>query len=126
MSWVQKQLEHVEEAVLPDVSSATVALPVSEGCEEVSAKCKLFCCVSHCQVRFHSMSKKPMLDIPIVNMVLGLGDDVVFRGLPGPDLEATIANMIYEESVTVGQELCEERNFVVLGPSQHFFPGLGM
>ena len=45
------------------------------------------------------------MDIPIVNMMFGLEDDVVFRGLPGPDLEATIANMIDEESVTVGHML---------------------
>ena len=85
LSWVQKQIESVDEAVLPDVSNATIALPVSDGCE-VPVKCKLCCCVSHCQVRFHSMSKKPMVDIPIVNMMFGLEDDVVFRGLPGADL----------------------------------------
>ena len=103
LSWVQKQLENIDEAVFPDVSSATVA--VSEVGEEVLAKCKLCCCVSHCQVRFHSMSKKPVVDIPMVNMMVGLDADVVYRGLPGPDLEATIANMIDEESVTVGHML---------------------
>ena len=69
-----------EEAFLPDVSSA---LSVSEVCEEMSAKCKLCYCVSHC------MSKKPIVDVLMVNMMLGLEDDVVFIGLPGPDLEAT-------------------------------------
>ena len=100
LSWVQKQLENIGAVVLPKVSAV-----VQQSSDDLGAKCKHCCCVSHCRVRFHSTSKKPMVEYPMVNVMLGLEDVVEIEGAPGPDLEATIANLVEERSVTVGHLL---------------------
>ena len=104
LSWVQRRVENLNQTS----QLTSDGLQSSETDERL---CQLCCCTSHCQVRFHSLgkSKKPLLVTATMNIETIEGSDVIeLLGVPGPDMEATIANMEVQESFTVERMLKNE------------------
>ena len=105
LSWVQQRVENINQTV-PQLPGN-----VLQSSERVDNLCQFCCCTSHCQVRFHSLGKvkKPLLNISAMNMVPVEENDVIeFLGVPGPDMEDTVANMEVEKSFTVEHMLKSE------------------
>ena len=104
LSWVQQRVQNLNQT-----SQLTSDGPQSSEADD--RLCQLCCCTSHCQVRFHSLGrlKKPLLVTTTMNIeTIGGNDTIELLGVPGPDMEATIANMEVEESFTVEHMLKNE------------------
>jgi hypothetical protein len=103
LSWVQKKLEEIGGESCQNVN---VQVPEQNIQEEKSQKCKVCCCQEHCQVRFHSFHKKPMTNMPMVNMMFGFEDSMSGElGELGPDFDATAKNMFVEDSKSLNHVL---------------------
>ena len=107
LSWVQKRVEMLQKqkSSLPDVSRG-----VHHGvCGDMS-KCLDCCCLSHCQVRFHSIGKKPLV-FEMEDPFSSVGLEFKSLCCSFPDMDATVANMPMDGNDVIAKSL-EDENYV--------------
>ena len=98
LSWVQNRLEQMQKTKnLPNIVRAG-----NNSHEGLLSKCTSCCCLSHCQVLFHSIGKKPLVHEMMDPFSL-LGVEVHSFSCLYPDIDATLANLNVdgEEAVKV-------------------------
>ena len=107
LSWVQRRVEMLQKQknTLPDVSRG-----VHHGACGDMSKCLHCCCVSHCQVRFHSIGKKPLI-YELEDPFSSFGVEFESLDCSFPDMDTTIANMPMDGDDVIAKSL-EDENFI--------------
>ena len=103
LDWVQKKLEGNDQPVLPDATVGNTSHAQPDRDLLASSKCRSCCCLEHCLVRFHSFYRKPFINTFMPVMMYGFEDTISgMLGDIGPDMEATVHNMVQVHSDAVG------------------------
>ena len=107
LSWVQRRVEMLQKQknTLPDVSRG-----VHHGACGDMSKCLHCCCVSQCQVRFHSIGKKPLI-YELEDPFSSFGVEFESLDCSFPDMDTTIANMPMDGDDVIAKSL-EDENFI--------------